>query len=450
MLDGHGPNGHHVSRFVQRSLQHLLPACLPHFTETVSTHALPLLLPPLPVAAVAVAATAPLAVGSGGNSTAGGGIESGNGSAAALLSPSSAVGAGSPLASPSAHASLASPSSLSSPPARGDGSGSGGIFATGISAALEATSNAGTAEEDEAASRLLTSVLRHTTHCLDRSGIDLSISGSTCVLCVIAPVREEASSASASSSASSSLSSASSSSVNSSSSAIAQRCIWSANIGDSRAIVARRIAAVDAASSSGRSHFESHSQSVHASSSASASSPPRLFAALPLTADHKPEGAERRRIQRAGGRVAPFISPVGDAGSMRVWLRDQALPGLAMTRALGDSIGRRAGIIAEPSVTCHRVDDARDEFLIIASDGVWDCLSNDEVVQMLSERAVRVGTGGSGGGSGSGSSSGSGDEWSFDSIDLQAACDAIVTEATRRFMEREDISDDTSIVIVRL
>ncbi len=210
------------------------------------------------------------------------------------------------------------------------------------------------------------------------------------------------------------------------------------------------MAAVDAASSAGHSHFESHSQSVHASSvsslSASTASPPRLFAALPLTADHKPEGAERRRIQRAGGRVAPFISPVGDAGSMRVWLRDQALPGLAMTRALGDSIGRRAGIIAEPSVTCHRVDDARDEFLIIASDGVWDCLSNDEVVQMLSERAVRVGTNGSG----SGSASGSGDEWSFDSIDLQAACDAIVTEATRRFMEREDISDDTSIVIVRL
>ncbi len=35
-------------------------------------------------------------------------------------------------------------------------------------------------------------------------------------------------------------------------------------------------------------------------------------------------------------------------GPVRVWLKNFDLPGLAMSRSLGDTIGAQAGVISEP------------------------------------------------------------------------------------------------------
>jgi len=37
-------------------------------------------------------------------------------------------------------------------------------------------------------------------------------------------------------------------------------------------------------------------------------------------------------------------------GPLRVWQKDQEIPGLAMTRAMGDYAGVLAGIICEPGI----------------------------------------------------------------------------------------------------
>jgi serine/threonine protein phosphatase PrpC len=48
----------------------------------------------------------------------------------------------------------------------------------------------------------------------------------------------------------------------------------------------------------------------------------------------------------------------------------QQLPGLAMTRAFGDTIGVKAGVIATPEIMEHDIKQG-DCFLAAASDGVW-------------------------------------------------------------------------------
>lgn len=47
-------------------------------------------------------------------------------------------------------------------------------------------------------------------------------------------------------------------------------------------------------------------------------------------------------------------------------------------RSMGDKIGRSCGIIAEPEIIKHTLTE-EDKFLIVASDGVWDNLNNQEV-----------------------------------------------------------------------
>jgi len=69
-----------------------------------------------------------------------------------------------------------------------------------------------------------------------------------------------------------------------------------------------------------------------------------------ITRDHKPdEPDEAARILANGGRIESFKDAEGnDVGPARVWQKDQDIPGLAMTRALGDSAGKLAGVIPIP------------------------------------------------------------------------------------------------------
>ena len=117
--------------------------------------------------------------------------------------------------------------------------------------------------------------------------------------------------------------------------------LWSANVGDSRAVVGRRKGGA--------------------------------LAARDLTIDQKPDApAERKRIEAAGGYVSPESAQYGPA---RVWLRPGEGPGLAMSRSLGDHMCSHVGVIATPEVACHELS-ADDEVLILASDGVWEFISS--------------------------------------------------------------------------
>ena len=107
---------------------------------------------------------------------------------------------------------------------------------------------------------------------------------------------------------------------------------------------------------------------------------------VPVSRDHKPlVGDERRRLEAAGARV---FAHVNEPHIPRVWLPDADAPGLAMTRAFGDSCLKGYGLTAEPDVY-ERVTEATDDFIVLATDGVWDVVAN----AMVRVREMRGGGG---------------------------------------------------------
>jgi|UniRef100_A0AC35GMB1 protein phosphatase 2C family protein 2/3 len=100
--------------------------------------------------------------------------------------------------------------------------------------------------------------------------------------------------------------------------------------------------------------------------------------AMPLSFDHKPGNEdEQKRIHDAGG-----------------WVEYNRVNGnLALSRALGDFIYKRNDaklakdqiVTAYPDIfSCELNKDV--EFLVIACDGIWDCMTNEEVVEFCRER----------------------------------------------------------------
>ncbi|KAH7672790.1 protein phosphatase 2C protein [Dioscorea alata] len=85
--------------------------------------------------------------------------------------------------------------------------------------------------------------------------------------------------------------------------------------------------------------------------------------AIPLSSDHKPDRPdEMERIEAAGGRVI-------------YWDGARVLGVLAMSRAIGDGY-LKPYVISEPEVKVMERKE-EDECLILASDGLWDVVTNE-------------------------------------------------------------------------
>lgn len=97
---------------------------------------------------------------------------------------------------------------------------------------------------------------------------------------------------------------------------------------------------------------------------------------VPLSNDHKPSMiSERNRIEFLGGEIKQTENK---KGPLRIWVKGKEYPGLAMSRSLGDFVAKDIGVISEPEIIEFEKD--KDTLgIIIASDGVWDNLSNERV-----------------------------------------------------------------------
>lgn len=70
-------------------------------------------------------------------------------------------------------------------------------------------------------------------------------------------------------------------------------------------------------------------------------------------------------------------------GPKRVWLKNKQVPGLAMTRSLGDFVAKSVGVTSEPEIKVFPNISENDKAIVIASDGIWDRIPNEEMAQVL-------------------------------------------------------------------
>lgn len=107
-----------------------------------------------------------------------------------------------------------------------------------------------------------------------------------------------------------------------------------------------------------------------------------------LTRDHTPAASsESDRIKSKGGEVEPIYVPGhGFAGPPRVWQKRQSVGGLSVTRAIGDTALTSVGVTPRPEVMKHRVRPC-DKRIVVASDGCWDHISNDQAAEIAMQHA---------------------------------------------------------------
>lgn len=99
-----------------------------------------------------------------------------------------------------------------------------------------------------------------------------------------------------------------------------------------------------------------------------------------LTTDLKPGLTEEAdRIRRFNGRVFALRN---EPSLQRAWMPHYQSPGMAMSRSFGDIVMKHYGIISTPVVTHHHIT-SNDLFVLLATDGVWDVLSNKEVARIV-------------------------------------------------------------------
>ena len=148
----------------------------------------------------------------------------------------------------------------------------------------------------------------------------------------------------------------------------------------------------------------------------------KKYIALDLTRDHKPtELDEKQRIIENDGKIQPFIEDGEFVGPERIWIKEEDIPGLAMTRSFGDRVAATVGVISEPEIKEFYLDE-NDKFMIIASDGIWEFISSQECVDITSSY--------------------------YEKNDIKGCCQYLYAESSKRWLKEEEVIDDTTLILV--
>ena len=148
----------------------------------------------------------------------------------------------------------------------------------------------------------------------------------------------------------------------------------------------------------------------------------KKYIAIDLSRDHKPtELDERQRIIENDGRIQPFFEDGEFVGPERIWIKEEEVPGLAMTRSFGDRVAATVGVISEPEIKEEKFEE-NDKFMIIASDGIWEFISSQECVDIISNF--------------------------YEKNDIKGCCQYLYEESSKRWIKEEEVIDDTTLILV--
>jgi serine/threonine protein phosphatase PrpC len=111
---------------------------------------------------------------------------------------------------------------------------------------------------------------------------------------------------------------------------------------------------------------------------------------FPLSYDCKPDlPNELKRIKACGGMVEKAYDPeIGETGPYRVWAEGEDYPGLAMSRSIGDMDAKKCGVIPNPQIVEYIIDHYT-KYMIVASDGIWEFISNEQVMKFCNKFYLR-------------------------------------------------------------
>ena len=150
----------------------------------------------------------------------------------------------------------------------------------------------------------------------------------------------------------------------------------------------------------------------------------KKWISINLSRDHKPtEEDEAKRILKKGGRIKPFIDEEtgGEVGPPRVWVKDDDVPGLAMTRSFGDRVASIAGTICVPEIKEYAFHEG-DKFVILASDGVWEFISSEECINIIGKF--------------------------YENNDIVECCEYLYNESRKRWINEEEVVDDITMLLM--
>ena len=148
------------------------------------------------------------------------------------------------------------------------------------------------------------------------------------------------------------------------------------------------------------------------------------WAAVDLSRDHKPtEKDEAKRIIENGGRIQPFTNEeTGEfIGPQRVWIQNEDIPGLAMTRSFGDRVAASVGTICCPEIKEFDLKE-EDKFMILASDGVWEFIDSNECVDIIKDYYLKN--------------------------EIKSCCENLYFESKKRWNKEEEVVDDITMILV--
>jgi len=186
------------------------------------------------------------------------------------------------------------------------------------------------------------------------------------------------------------------------------------NVGDSRAIIASYKSPENLASFKLPNEVKSQLKPTD-----------KVWLAMPVSRDHKPDDAdEYKRITSHKGRVEPFREPTGEAiGPYRVWLANENIPGLAMSRSIGDKVASTVGVISEPEIFAMNLTPD-EKFMILGSDGLWEFISNDKAVEIVVPYWLNN--------------------------DPEGACDMLIQESVKKWKIEDEVIDDITVMVIFL
>ena len=144
-----------------------------------------------------------------------------------------------------------------------------------------------------------------------------------------------------------------------------------------------------------------------------------------LSRDHKPtESEEIKRILSEGGVIKQLYNKNKKEyfGPERIWLKNSDIPGLSMSRSFGDNLAHTVGVNNIPDVRTFDYTGG-EKFIVIASESVWQYIDSDECVRIIKDFYEK-------------------------NMDAVGALNSLVTEAIKRWKKEENKIEDITAVVI--